>query len=353
MRPSAVSPTTISYGSLFLGGGIKMSNNILIHLSKTDFSGGEVVSGDLELQIDTAIPVRGVRLLLHGYEQSYWSRGAARMRSSGSGGSRATNSETLDWIKEEITLFGDPPLDVAALISDSFTGLFASGHYHTLEPGTHRYPFSFKLPELLPGDYEGSSNRSKIRYYLKGYLDIPLKIDIETTVPLTIHEVHSGSAGKQVSAVNEKTLFDSGAFVKMQATLGKDVLLPGESVDCQISIENGSGKPVQAVVVSLQRVETLRVKGASTVNIEEVTATKYEQSAATGEAAELNLSFAIPDNLYPTIVSGDLVQVEYRILVALEIPWASGLEIPWAMDFDVEVPVVLLEEVGQPGGVNA
>lgn len=331
-----------------------MSNNILIHLSKTDFTGGEVISGELELQIDTAIPVRGVRLLLHGYEQSYWSRGAGRIRSSGTGGSRTTNSETLDLLKEEITLFGDPPLDTAALISDSFAGLFDTGHYHTLEPGNHRYPFSFTLPEHLPGDYEGSSGRSKIHYLLRGYLDIPLKIDVEKTVPLTIQETHDRSTGKPVSAVNEKALFDAGSFVKMEASLEKDVFLPGESVDCRLSVENGSGKPVQAVTVSLQRVETLRANDASTVNIEEVITKRYDQSILpTGEPAELSLRFAIPDNLYPTIVSSRLVQVEYRMVVALEIPWASGLEIPWAMDLDVEVPIVLLEEAGQPGGINS
>lgn len=330
-----------------------MSNNILIHLNKTDFTGGEVVAGELEVRIETAIPVRGVRLLLHGYEQSYWSRGAGRIRSSGTGGNRTTNSETLDLLKEEMTLFGDPPLDTAALISDSFAGLFASGHYHTLEPGNHHYPFSFTLPEHLPGDYEGSSDQSKIRYLLKGYLDIPLKIDIEKTVPLTIHEAYDRTIDKPVFAVNEKALFESGAFVKIQAALDKDVFLPGESVDCRLTVENGSGKPIQAVTVSLQRVETLHAKDASTINIEEVITTRYEQSGLpTGETAELSLQFAIPDNLYPTIVSSRLVQVEYRIVVALEIPWASGLEIPWAMDLDVEVPIILLEDAGQPGGAN-
>lgn len=330
-----------------------MSNNIQIHLNKTDFAGGDVVAGELEVQVETAIPVRGVRLLLHGYEQSYWTRGAGRIRSSGSGSNRATNSETLDLVKEEVTLFGDAPLDAAALISDSFTGLFASGHYHTLEPGSHRYPFSFTLPKHLPGDYSDGSDRSKIRYLLKGYLDIPLKIDIEETVLLTIHEADDKSAVKPISAANEKALFEADAFVKMQAAVDKDVFLPGESVDCRLTIENGSGKPVKAVAVSLQKVETLRAKDASTVNIEEVTSTRYDQtSVPTGETAELNLQFVIPDNLYPTIVSSKLVQVEYRILVALEIPWASGLEIPWAMDLDVEVPIVLLEEAGRPGGIN-
>lgn len=204
-----------------------MSNDLQIHLNKTDFTGGEVLTGELELKIDTPIPVRGIRGLLHGYEQSYWGRGTGRVRSSGTGRVLTTHSETRDLFSKEITLFGDPPLETAALISDSLTGLFSSGHYHTLEPGSYSYPFSFTLPENLPGDYEDSADRSKIRYLVKGYLDIPLKIDIEQTVLLTIHEAHDPAAVQPVSVFNEKTLFEAGTSVKMKADLDKNVFLPG------------------------------------------------------------------------------------------------------------------------------
>ena len=328
-----------------------MKNNVLIHLNKTDFIGGEVINGELELQIDTTIPVRGVRLLLHGYEQSYWSRGAGRIRSEGTGRLRASHSETRDLVKEEITLFGDPPLDTAALLSDSIAGLFASGHYHRLEPGKHRYPFSFTLPENLPGDYEAGANRSKIRYLLKGYLDIPMKIDIEQTIPLTIHETRVQSAAQPVSVVDEKSLFEAGTSVKIKADLEKNTYLPGENVDCHLLVENNSGKPVHAITIALQKVETLHAQSASTTHIEEVLNTKQEANIPTGKTSDLNVQFAIPDNLYPTIVTSRLVQVEYRIVVGLEIPWASGLDIPWAIDLDAEIPILVREAAGQPSGI--
>lgn len=152
------------------------------------------------------------------------------MRSSGTGRVRATHSETRNLFREEKTVFGEPPLETAALISDSFAGLFSSGHYHTLEPEEHRYPFSFTLPENLPGDYEDSASRSKIRYLLKGYLDIPLKIDIEQTVPLTINETYDENAVQPVSASTEKSLFEADTSVKIKAVLDKDTFLPGETV---------------------------------------------------------------------------------------------------------------------------
>lgn len=330
-----------------------MSNKVLIHLDRTDFTGGDVVAGELEVRIDTTIPVRGVRLLFHGYEQSYWSQGAGRVRSGGTGWVRDTHSETRELFKEEITLFGDPPLDTAALISDSFVGLFASGNYHTLEPGNYRYPFSFTLPDKLPGDYKSGTDRSKIQYLVKGYLDIPLKIAIEQTVPLTIHEVYDGNGGHQVSVVKEQSLFESGTSVKIEASLDKSAFFPGETIDCHLKIENRSGKPVEAINLTLRKLKNLSAKGVSTIKVEEVLTTRYKESTIpAGETGELDLPFVIPENLYPTIVSSRLVQIEYRLVVALEIPWASGLEIPWAMDLEVEVPLVLREEAARFGGIE-
>jgi len=331
-----------------------MSNDLQIHLNKTDFTGGEVVTGELELKVDAPIPVRGIRVLLHGYEQSYWGRGSGRVRSSGTGRVRTTHSQTRDLFNEEITLFGDPPLDTAALISDSFTGLFSSGHYHTLEPGSYSYSFSFTLPEDLPGDYEDSTDRSKIRYLVKGYLDIPLKIDIEQTVQLTIHETHDPAASQPVSVSSEKTLFEAGTSVKMKADMEKNVFLTGEILDCRLMVDNQSGKEIQAVTVTLQKAETLSAQGASTVNIEEVHTKRYDQiSIATGDSTDLNLQFELPGDVYPSIVSSELVQVEYRLCCALEIPWASGFDIPWAMDLDVEVPIVLIEETNKTAGMGS
>ncbi len=63
-----------------------MPNEVIFHLNETDFTGGEVVAGELELKIDTAIPVRGVRVLFHGYEQSYWGGALAEFAAAAAAG---------------------------------------------------------------------------------------------------------------------------------------------------------------------------------------------------------------------------------------------------------------------------
>ncbi len=323
-----------------------MSNEIFIHLEKTDFAGGEVIEGELELKIDTAIPVRGVRVLFHGFEKSYWTTGSGRIRTSGSGRNRAIHSEVRDLFRQEVTLFGDPPLETASLISDSFTGLFTSGHYQTLEPGDYRYPFSCKLPEQLPGDYEDEADRSEIAYLVKGYVDIPLKVDIEQTVLLTMHEPHDKSAAKSVSAANEKKFaFGGDSSVTMSASLDNNLHFPGDVVKCRLKVKNKSKKKIKGVIVTLQKTEHLSAKGSTTSKTQNVHAAKYGKATiARGKSTHLDLEFTLPANLYPTIRSSELVQVDYQL--------DFRLDIPWAVDLHVAVPIVLLEEHGKPGGVN-
>lgn len=323
-----------------------MSNEINIHLNKTDFAGGEVIEGELELKIDTAIPARGVRILFHGFEKSYWTTGSGRVRSSGSGRNRAIHSETRDLFKQEVTLFGDPPLETSALISDSFTGLFSSGHYQTLEPGDYRYPFSCKLPEQLPGDYEDEADRSEIAYLVKGYVDIPLKVDIEQTVPLTMHEAHDKSAATSVSAASDKEFaFGGDKSVTISASLDNNLHFPGDTVQCQLRVKNKSKKKIKGVIVTLQKTENLTAKGSTTSKTQDVHSAKYgKATVAQGKTADLDLEFTLPANLYPTILSSELVKVEYQV--------DFRLDIPWAIDLHVAAPIVLLEEEGKPGGVH-
>jgi hypothetical protein len=323
-----------------------MSAEILIRLNKTDFVAGEVVEGELELQVDTAIPVRGIRLLLHGFEQSYWRKGGGNIRSSVSGRHKRTHSEARDLFKEEITLYGDPPLDAAALISDSVTGLFSSEHYHVLEPGSYKYPFSYRLPEHLPGDYDDRADRSKIEYLVKGCVDLPLKFDVEETVYLTMHEAVDEAALPSEPAANSRTFdYEAGTDISMTANLDKAVYYPGETAECRLKVENHSKRKVESVSISLQKTETLKAHDASTINTETIHTLEYAESRiAAGDTAELHLQFPIPHDLYPSITSSELVRVEYALVATANIPWGT--------DLDLELPIVLLESIGQPGGIT-
>ena len=159
-----------------------------------------------------------------------------------------------------------------------------------------------RAKELLENDEITSS---EIAYLVKGYVDIPLKVDIEQTVPLTVHERHDKSAAKAVSAESDKTFaFGGDSAVKMSASLDTNLHFPGDTVKCRLAVKNKSKKKIQGVIVALQKTETLSAHGKTTTKTQVIHSAKFgKASVAKGKSAKLDLEFTLPANLYPTILS--------------------------------------------------
>jgi hypothetical protein len=310
-------------------------NSISLQLNKTDFKGGETIEGQLELSIEESIPARGIRIVFHGWELARWSRGAGK--------SRRTYSEKNMLFEEELTLHGQPKLTVGDLIKDSLSGLFAKDKYELIAPGRYCYPFSYALPPTLPGDYK-SPGSSEIRYKIKGYVDIPLKFDLEAVQDLTVYEVYQPEHVAPVSASNTKSfLFDSGATLSVKASLDRNIFFVGETVSPILEIDNQSSKPVEAVELKLRQIETLRAGDSGTTEEHEAGSEMYHQGKVDPRKLQsFQPEFAIPSDLYPSIRSGNLVKVHYELTFRLHVPWAADLRL--------SLPIVLLERAGAPSG---
>ena len=48
---------------------------------------------------------------------------------------------------------------------------YISGHGGNLQPGTHIFPFQFRLPERIPSSFEGK--RGHIRYRIEARAEVP------------------------------------------------------------------------------------------------------------------------------------------------------------------------------------
>jgi hypothetical protein len=314
---------------------LRAVNSISLQLSKTDFKGGETVEGQLELSIEESIPARGVRVFLQGWELARWS--------TGTGKSRRTYSERNTLFEEELTLHGQPKLTVGDLIKDSLVGFFAKDKYEQIAPGQHSYPFSYTLPLILPGDYK-SPGRSEIRYRIRGYVDVPLKFDLEAVQDLTVYEVFQPENVIPLSASNTKSfLFDSGAALSVKASLIRNVFFLGETVSPILEINNQSSKPVEAVELKLRQIETLRADDTGTTEEYEAASEMYREGKVDpGKIESFEPEFAIPSDLYPSIRSGSLVKVNYELTFRLHVPWAADLRL--------SLPIVLLERAGAPSG---
>lgn len=312
-------------------------SKIDIELDKADFTGGDEVTGRVVLSLDEPVPARGIRAHFEGYERAHWVRGYGKNGSP--------SWETRTFFDEEQTLHGQPPLSSTAVIKDAIRGLFSRDEYEILEVGTHTYPFSFRLPEDLPGDYE-SPKASTIRYEITAYVDIPLRIDLRTSRRLTIYESYDRDKVLPVHAEASKSfLLHDDAQLDVSLRLDRNMFHPGDPVRVVAEVRNGSPKRLERLRLILVQIEDLRAQERSTQDrfempLAEVEAPHQEKN----EAREVIITGTIPDDLYASIASSELVRLSYALLLRVDVAWGA--------DLSVELPIVLLEEAGMPSGVK-
>jgi hypothetical protein len=308
-------------------------SEITIELSNQEFAGGETVAGEVIVQLDQDTPLRGIRLLLKGYEQSSWREG--------SGKHRHTHSEQCNFFEQELTLQGRPKLALPELVTDSFKAAFSKENYEHLSAGTYRYPFAYVLPPNLPGDYESSLTNSRIYYGVKAQVDLPLKVDLEVEQSLVVHEPAQPATVQSVTRHRtKKFLFDSEALVEAAVHLDKDTFSLGEELHCQLEVMNRApSKEIRAATLVLRQLETVSAHGREHEGATEVARTRFEECRVQpNEHTTSDLKLAIPGGLYPTISCARLVKLDYELQVVLDIPWA--------VDAKLSVPVRLVRAPG-------
>ncbi len=314
-------------------------SKITIETEKDDYTGGETVKGKVIVELDEAVPARGVRIHFTGYERAVLPQGVGR--------NHVNYFETRELFDEEQTLFGKPALELGALIKDALKGIFSKEAFETLKAGTHKYPFTFQLPAKLPGDYE-SPRGSSIRYELNAYVDIPLRIDLKTTKKLTVYEPYDCDVGETVAADSKKSfMFEADAPLELSMGLERSTYFPGDKGSCRLEIRNESSKTIDAIQLFVRQNELVTAEGIPGHHRFEIPVAEYqEHEVEQGKTAEFKLNFELPADVYATIESAELIKVSYELV--------ANLDIPWAADLETTVPIVFIEKAGAPsGGIGA
>ena len=304
-------------------------SKIEIELDQVDYAGGDEVTGRVVLDLDEPIPSRGIRARFEGYERAYWVRGYGKNGSP--------NWETRPFFDEEKTLHGHPPLSTTEVIQDAIRGIFSKDNYEILTVGKHAFPFSFQLPDALPGDYE-SPKASTIRYEITAYVDIPLKVDLKTSRRLTIYESYDREALAPVEAEASKTfLLDDDAPLDVTLRLDRNMYHPGDELEAFVCIQNSSSRKLEKLCLEIVQIEELQAQNLTEEERYEMLLVEHEAPVvAEGEEKELSIKATLPNDLYATITSGELVRVSYALVLRVGVAWGG--------DLSVELPIVLLEE---------
>jgi hypothetical protein len=304
-------------------------NQITIELNQHEFAGGDTVAGEVLVRLDQDTPLRGIRLLLKGYEKSSWREG--------SGKHRHTHSEIRNFFDEEITLHGRPRLGLAELVADDFKAVFSKENCEVLRAGSYRYPFSYVLPPDLPGDYESALTNSRIYYGLKAQVDLPLKFDLQAERLLVVNEPANPAAVQAVTQrLTKKFLFNSDALVEAAVHLDKDTFPVGTVLHCQLEVINRAPtKEIRAATLALRQIESIEADGQTHEQKTEILRSRFEECRfPLKQRTTVDLKVDLPGDLYPTITLGSLVKVAYELQVTLDIPWA--------MDAKLSVPIRLV-----------
>lgn len=311
-------------------------NTIAIEMEKTDYTGGETVTGKVKLVLSKTIPVRGVRLRFNGYEISCFSRR--------SGKNNANYREERHIFGDELTLAGKPSLTPLEILEDAVKGFFSSDRYDVMQPGEYTYDFSYPLPGRLPADYIRGGVR--IVYEVAAYVDIPLRFDIKTRQKLTVYETYDESVAKPVRLRTSKHfLMDANGKVDMDVTLDKNMFFPGDDVHGVLKLTNSSTKKIDGFCIWLYKVTELRAKNTAHSETGRTQLLNvHNPGLLPGNEAELGLNFKIPAQIYSSSYLGQLVKVRHEIGVSLDIPWAK--------DPETRIRVVILEKAGMPSGFH-
>ena len=167
-------PTQTSGGGGFFARlGQAMSNlsntvDIKLMLKHQVYFPGNMVEGFVQVSANNPITFKAIRVKLTGKEKVKVIE--RRQERSEDGHRRIKHKQTVVIHKHLITLAG--------LMKTQHYGSFGNPEF-TLPPGTYTYPFAFHLPINAPPswNYHTSDDVGGIRYYVKGYVDIPMGRD--------------------------------------------------------------------------------------------------------------------------------------------------------------------------------
>ena len=139
------------------------SFQILLEKLNKIYTAGEVVKGKLVVKISERLKINDLSLILKGEGRVHWTE----RRKSGK------NSHTVAYYAGEDYAYSKLVFLAKQANDDCY-----------IEVGEQSFPFEFQLSKTLPISFEHI--HARVRYYLRGYIDIPWAIDKSVNLSITV-----------------------------------------------------------------------------------------------------------------------------------------------------------------------
>ena len=306
------------------------SHGIYVQTNKQVYAPGEVVSGVVSLNIMNPVKAHSLTLKIKGKEKCHWSEQRTRN----------VNGQMVSYTEQ---IYGNHSIFEVLLVLGSFDPKASFS-------GAYQFPFSFVLPQGIPGttslSYGGAT--ACIYYKVKAVLDIAgmLKSDLKFRQPICVHQppLFMSRLSSSYSAPVTVMCCCNKGFVSFNVTAAQNSYTGGQVAALVASIDNQSSKPFKRVLAELQRVIELNAHGHRKVLYNTIAKNSYPGIAAMSTDMNRQLQLALPPNLLQTAL-GYTVRVYYSLNVRADLSWGS--------DPTCRLPMVIFENDMGFGGMPA
>ncbi|CAH1233700.1 ARRDC3 [Branchiostoma lanceolatum] len=303
---------------------VMLNNNVDV------FQNGQWVCGQVVVNLNEGMKMRGVRLKFHGHAYVHWTE----RHSTGSGKNRRTTtrhySASETYFQHKVTLFGKAEGQ--------------SGDNPTLPAGRHVFPFQYQLPQQgLPCSFEGA--HGYVRYYIKGTIDKPWKFDHTVKRAFTVLDMYDlnqePTALTPMAGQKSKMLCClccASGPIELQVQTDRTAYCPGETVQMRGNIENNANEKVTHVTAKLIQVVSFHATSKSRSSSSTLSKTEC-QGCAEGQSSQVQMSLTIPAIPPSSLRYCSIIDIDYALEISGHI---DGAHTSMDMTFPIKIGFIPL-----------
>jgi hypothetical protein len=294
-------------------------NSIFVQLNQPVYTGGDVVSGTVFMNVLETFTANGVIVKIRGFEYAAWEEWRTEQKEGGQTERHLhVHKEKREFFKDVIRVYP---------------------HSGIVNPGQYQFPFTYQLPSALPGSFtekgghwsQGTGHEGQVGYFAKGKVDAK-KHPLNYKQFFVVNEKFDKSVQPSF-AENSKTFMFTKGRLHARVWLDRNVYFPGDTVIAKLEANNTSVKPTTKLSVKVFKHLHLQAGSHRHEHSQEI----YHQNYKGFEPSFYGvrwLPFNIPVNIQPSTSTAHLVRCTYFFIVECDIPGA--------LDLDIKLPTAIM-----------
>ncbi|XP_078045517.1 arrestin domain-containing protein 2-like [Augochlora pura] len=273
------------------------------------YQAGELVTGNIILDVSKNKTVRGLYFIANGSASVYWTESSS---STDSDGKSTSTTDSYSASEHYFTLRGDA---IGSTESDSRV---------ELEEGYREYPFKFQLPCNIPSSFENFYG--KIRYTVKAIINRPWKFDHECKAAFTVVSSLDLNAHREkclgIYDEAQKNLFCCCyklGTMNITIQVPTSGYVPGQLINTSMNFGTASSQvPVTKISTKLERMTRFHATTKTRTEYFEITSSSYSGPFSRHTLA--NLEIRVPPTPPSHLSFCKIIDMDYYLKVIVHFP---------------------------------